>query len=165
LTSDRSFTGDLLESFRWIADVAVMDAFESGLLDLPGFYFTGDDYRYRFEPEAKRRFVEVLREQFNSGAVYKGRSMKWDTMIQEKASELGRSFSGRSRTLDFSDPSPVLERTDNRAIREAILTLTQSEARKRGIGNSTLHYLRKNARDVQAFKVSGKVLERLGGLQ
>ena len=49
MTSNRSFTGDLLESFRWIADVAVMDAFESGVLDLPDFYFTGDDYRYRFE--------------------------------------------------------------------------------------------------------------------
>ncbi len=41
------------EPFRWIADVAVMEAFESGVLDLPDFYFTGDDYRYRFEPEAK----------------------------------------------------------------------------------------------------------------
>jgi hypothetical protein len=30
-----------------------MEAFESEVLDLPDFYFIGDDYRYRFEPEAK----------------------------------------------------------------------------------------------------------------
>jgi hypothetical protein len=41
-----------------MGDVTVMDAFEGGMLDLPDFYFTGDDYRYHFEPEAKQRFLE-----------------------------------------------------------------------------------------------------------
>jgi len=36
---------DLQEPFRWIPDVAVMDAFESRVLDLPDFFFKGDDYR------------------------------------------------------------------------------------------------------------------------
>jgi hypothetical protein len=85
--------------------------------------------------------------------------------MKEKTNELGRYLTGRYQRLDFSEPAPILERTDNRAIREAILTLTESEARKRGIGKSTLHYLCKNARDGQAFNVSGKVLERLGALQ
>jgi hypothetical protein len=30
--------GVLQEPFRWIGDVALMDAFESGVLDLPDFY-------------------------------------------------------------------------------------------------------------------------------
>ena len=33
----QSLVYDLQEPFRWIADVAVMGAFESGVLDLPGF--------------------------------------------------------------------------------------------------------------------------------
>jgi hypothetical protein len=45
-------------------------AFESGLLDLPDFYFTGDDYRFRFQIEAKRRFIGMLREQFTAGTEY-----------------------------------------------------------------------------------------------
>jgi hypothetical protein len=44
-----------------------MEAFESGVLDLPDFYFTGDQ-GFRFEPEAKRRFLNLLRERFNTGA-------------------------------------------------------------------------------------------------
>jgi CRISPR-associated protein Cas1 len=87
---------DLQEPFRWIADVAVMDAFEGGVLDLPDFYFTGDDYRYRFDPEAKQRFLDLLRERFNSGVKYNSRALKWDTIIEQKTSELGRLLTGRA---------------------------------------------------------------------
>lgn len=104
----QSLVYDLQEPFRWLADVAVMEAFESGVLDLPDFYFTGDDYRYRFEPEAKQRFLDLLRERFNSAVRYKERGLKWDTVIEQKATELGGYLSGRIRELDFSEPSPSL---------------------------------------------------------
>lgn len=51
------------------------------------FYFLGDDYRYRIEDEAKRRFLELLKERFNSGVRYRGKTLKWDSVIQVKASE------------------------------------------------------------------------------
>ena len=103
---------DLQEPFRWIADVAVMEAFESRVLDLPDFFFTGDDYRYRFDPEAKQRFLDLLRERFDSGVVYGKRALKWDTVIEQKTVELGRYLVGRTGRLDFSEPSPTLKRTD-----------------------------------------------------
>ncbi len=149
------------EPFRWLSDISVIEAFESEALKLSDFYFTGDDYRYRFEPDARHRFIEVLREKFNSGASYKDRNMKWDTLIQEKTSELGRYLSSRSRVLDFSDPPFALAMADYRATREKILRLTQSEARKRGIGKSTLHYLRKRASEPSSFSAYRRVYERL----
>jgi hypothetical protein len=148
-----------------MGDVAVMEAFESRVLDLPDFYFTGDDYRYRFEPEAKERFLDVLRERFNSGVKYKGRVLKWDTVIQEKTNELGRYLCGQSQRLAFSEPAPALERTDNRAVREVILSLTQSEANKRGIGKSTLHYLRKKAESNDSFGVRRHILAEINRIQ
>jgi hypothetical protein len=141
--------------------MSVFQGFESKRLGSHDFYFTGDDYRYRFEFEAKRRFIQLLRERFNSGVAYKGGVMKWDTVIQEKTRELGRYLTGQARSLDFSEPAPMLERTDNRLIREKILSLTQSEAKKRGIGKSTLHYLRESARDKHPFKMYNKVRVRL----
>lgn len=57
-------------------------------LELHDFYFTGDDYRYQFETEAKQRFIDVLRDRFNAGVTYKGRVLKWDTVIELKAIEL-----------------------------------------------------------------------------
>lgn len=158
-----SLAYDLQEPFRWLVDLSVIQGFESKALDSHDFYFTGDDYRYRFELDAKRRFIQVLRERFNSGVSYKGRRMKWDTVIQEKTSELGKYLTGQSSKLDFSEPAPILEWTDNRLIREKILSLTQSEARKRGIGKSTLHYLRKNVENGVNLNIYNKTHNRILG--
>jgi CRISPR-associated protein Cas1 len=157
----QSLAYDLQEPFRWLVDLSVIQAFESGALELQDFYFTGDDYRYRFEVEAKRRFIEVLREQFNSGVKYRGRILKWDTVIEQKANELGRFLVGKLSTPDFTEPAPVLKRMDNRRVREAILSLSQSEARERGIGKSTLHYLRENARSRGSFRTYVPIRDRL----
>jgi len=161
LTSNCSFLGDLQEPFRWTADVTVMGAFESGVLDLPDFYFRGDDYRYRFDREAKQRFLDLFRERFNSAVRYKGRALKWDTIIEEKTSELGRFLVGKSSDIDFVEPAPKLLRLDDHELRDGILALTQSKARELGIGKSTFHYLRNNAKNDQPFKCYRKVLTRL----
>jgi len=151
----------LQEPFRWIADVAVMETFESGVLGLPDFYFTGDDYRYRFEPEAKERFLDLLRERFNSAVTYKGRALKWDTVIEQKAIELGRFLTNKSVRLTFDEPSPVLAREDSRELRAQILSLRSADAKQVGIGKSTLHYLRKNASSDRAFVVCSKLRKRI----
>ena len=61
--------------------------------------------------------------------------------------------------VDFTEASPMLERTDGRVLKEAILT--EKEARRRGIGKSTLHYLQKNARAEQPFKTYKSVRTKL----
>jgi CRISPR-associated protein Cas1 len=141
----QSLVYDLQEPFRWIADVTVMEAFESGVLDLPDFYFTGDDYRFRFDADAKQRFVDLIRGHFNLGANYKGRILRWDTVIEQKAAELGRFLVGKSSALDFTEPATHLERRDDREVRARILALTSAEAKALGIGKSTTHYLHKRA--------------------
>jgi hypothetical protein len=157
----QSLVYDLQEPFRCISDVAVVEAFESGVLDLPDFYFTGDNYRYRFEPEAKQRFLDLLRERFNSGVRYRGRVFKWDTVIEQKTAELSRCLIGRSGRLDFSEPAPYLERTDNEELRRRVLALSSKGAASLGIGKSTLHYLRKSARNTGAFMTYRKVRQKL----
>ena len=138
-----------------------MEAFESRVLDLPDFYFTGDDYRFRFEPEAKQRLLDLLREQFNSGVRYRERTLKWDTVIAQKTAELGRYLVDRTSRLGFSEPSPNLHRTDDRELRRQILGLSQSEALRRGIRKSSFHYIRKRAKSGHSLGVYSKVQERL----
>jgi CRISPR-associated protein Cas1 len=156
----QSLVYDLQEPFRWLADIAVMDAFECGVLDLPDFYFTGDDYRYRFEPEGKQRFLNLLREQFNTGIKYNGRMLKWGTIIEQKAGELGRFLAGKP-TLDFVEPSPKLARANYQELRAKILSLTRSEAQQLGIAKSTLHNLRRNARNQRGFRIYDRTDKRL----
>jgi len=157
----QSLVYDLQEPFRWIADVAVMEAFESGVLNVPNFYFTGDDYRYRFEPEAKRRFRDLLREQFNSGVMYCGKRLSWDTVILRKGQELARYLSGKMAMLDLSTPKSVLEWSDTDVLREKILNLSGSDARSLRLGKSTAHYLRRRAKEKKPFRVYAPVLARL----
>jgi CRISPR-associated protein Cas1 len=157
----QSLVYDLQEPFRWLVDLTVMQAFESEKLDAHSFYFTEHDYRYRFELEAKGRFLDALRERFNSGVKYKGRLLKWDTVIREKAAELGRYLIHLQPALDFSEPSPELEKSNKQALRQVILSLTQSQARALGIGKSTLHYLRKRAKARQPLRIYSKVREKI----
>lgn len=138
-----------------------IEVFESGTLDRKDFYFTGDDYRYHIDTEAKRRFLEFLKDRFNSGVKYKGKTWKWDTAILGKTQELVRFLLRESGAIQFVDPAPNLMRTDISEIRRHILELSHSEAKALGIGKSTLHYLRKNAKSERSFKVYEKVAEKV----
>ena len=152
----QSLVYDLQEPYRWIGDLTAIEAFESGTLDMKDFYFTGDDYRYRIEVEAKRRFLGLLRDRFNSGVKYKDKTWKWDTTILNKTKELARFLLCKSESIDFVEPAPSLMRSDCQELRNRILELSAREARKLGIDKSTLHYLRKRARDKRPFKVYWK---------
>jgi CRISPR-associated protein Cas1 len=140
---------------------------EAGRLDCcePGptvvVYFTGDDHGYRFDTNAKRRFLDLLRERFNTGVRFGNSVLKWDTVIEQKTAELGRFLIGRSTRLDFAEPTPTLHRIDDRELRKRILSLSQPDAAKLGIGKSTLHYLRRNAKAARPLRVYGKVAARI----
>ncbi len=157
----QSLVYDLQEPFRWLADVTVLEAFESGVLDLQDFYFLGNDYRYHIDQEAKRSFLKLFQERFNIGTNYKGITCKWDTIILRKTQELARYLSGKTKKLDFNEPKPNLHRTDNKDLRKRIIGLSQSQAKELGIGKSTLHYLRKNAKTNRPFKVYQTVASKL----
>ena len=125
------------------------------------FYFLGDDYRYHIDFEAKHRFLELLKERFNSGVRYKGKNWKWDTVILKKTEELGRVLLGKSESLDFTEPFPKIARSDSLEIRRHILELNQKKAEESGISKSTLHHLKKKAREDKSFRVYEKVATRL----
>jgi CRISPR-associated protein Cas1 len=152
----QSLVYDLQEPFRWLIDISVIEAFESGTLELRDFYFTGDDYRYRFEVGAKQRFIDLIRERFNAGVTYKGRILKWDTVIEEKATELCRFLVEKRSSVGFLEPAPTLQRDDSRELRARIIALTASEATQLGIGKSTLLYLRRRAKSERSFTHIGE---------
>lgn len=130
-------------------------------MKLSDFYFTGDDYRYHFNAEAKQRFMDLLRERFNNGTAYRARLLKWDSIMELKANELGRFLIGKSSGIEFTEPAPRPESFDTREIRARILALTSSEAKQLGIGKSTFCYLRKSASSTRPLRIYSQVRERL----
>ena len=132
----QSLVYDLQEPFRWLGDVTVVEAFEPATLDVKDFYFMGDDYRYHIETEAKMNFLDLLKYRFNAGVRYKGKTWKWDTVIQTKAQELARFLSGKSATLSFFEPvANLIVREGSKLHRERPLLTT------RGTMIATLHNL------------------------
>jgi len=70
-------------------------------------------------------------------------------------------LTGKADRFDLKSPASVLERSDSNELRERILSLSPSEARRLDLGKSTLHYLRKNAQNSKPFKIYKPVLEKL----
>jgi len=107
-----SLVFDFQEPFRWLVDFVVMKMFQEGKLGLRDFYFTEDDYRYGFNPEAKQRFINHLRTQFNKKPESEG-AWSWDEVIRSKAAAFGRYLMKRgtysAEKLDFTEPSPNLQ--------------------------------------------------------
>lgn len=88
---------DFMEPWRWLVDITVLDAFTSKLLGIEDFYFTGDDYTYRFEAKPKQKFIGALRQQFRP----------WDTSIEASALRLVQYLNGESKELELSTPQNV----------------------------------------------------------
>ena len=152
---------DFQEPYRWLVDYVVLRMVLSRAFSWDDFYFTGGDYRLRIKPPLLDRYAELLREQFNSGVMYGGKRLTWDTLILRKCQELARYLLNMTARFDLRSPKPVLERSDTRALREKILSLSSSDARTLRIGRSTVHYLRKRAKEERPFKVYTPVLARL----
>lgn len=87
--------------------------------------------------------------------------MKWDTVIEQKATELSRFLIGRSLEIGLTEPCPVLKRSDNINLRNRISSLTQEQASKLDIGKDTLHYHRKKSIRGPSFRVYTKVRNRI----
>jgi CRISPR-associated protein Cas1 len=107
LQTAESLVYDLQEPFRFLVDLTVVEAFQDNILTLQDFAWNKDDYLFRIEWEGRQRYLDLLRDTFNDGVVYKGRTLKWDTVIEEKAAELGRYLTEGKGALDFCEPSPI----------------------------------------------------------
>lgn len=156
-----SLVYDLMEPFRFLGDLATMQAFESGVLDLRDFYFTGDDYSYKIEIQAKKRFLQLLKDRFNLVVKYRSKTWNWNTVIQLKTRELARRLLGRTQELDFRDPRLELGAEGSDELQQKIQPLTVSEARRIGIIKSTLWYLQKRAQSKEPLHVYRKTRSRL----
>ena len=78
-----------------------------------------------------------------------------------KSQELARHLLGKTARFDLRTPKPILDRSDTRALREKILSLSSSGTQRLRLGKSTVHYLKKHARDKRPFRVYAPVLAKL----
>jgi len=151
---------DLQEPYRWIVDATVISCLESEWFGKRDFYRM-DNYVLRMKPEAVRKLIDALRIKFNSPVHHAGKLCSWDTVIRFKVQELANYVVGKRTNLDFGEPKPVLDRTDSEAIRNQIISMTATDARKCGIRKNTLWHLQRRAGTDKPFRIYGKVRRKL----
>jgi CRISPR-associated protein Cas1 len=155
-----SLVYDLMEPYRWLVDTTIVECLEYERFGKKDFYRL-DSYVLRLKPEAVKKLQNALRFRFNSTVDYRCKRYNWDVIIRLKAQELARYLLDNRPEMSFKEPEPFLQRNDSTTIREAIISLSSTEARELGIPKSSLHYLRKNALAGKAFKVRKKTRTRL----
>lgn len=151
---------DLQEPFRWIIDVAILTALEKKVFNKKDFIRT-ENYNIRLRPSGSKKLVKEIERQFNKPVSYLGREYGWSYVLMLKARELGQYLLGKRKAIDFGMPSPHLERDDSFKLRQKIQKLSCSEAKKLGIGKSSLWYLKQKAMSERPFKVYDKIKEKL----
>jgi len=70
-----------------------------------------------------------------------------------KTRELAHYLLGNKNKIDFTEPTPILERQDTQEIRNKILKMNYTEWRRQGFSKGTLHYLKHNAQSNKPFKI------------
>ncbi len=151
---------DLQEPYRWLVDTTIIERWEYSRFSKKDFYRM-DNYVLRLKTEAAKRLIDALRIKFNSTVKHKGKYYSWDTILRLKAQELANYILSKRIALSFEDPKPALSRDDHAVVRDKILSLTVPEARKHGIGKTTLWYLQRRACGEKPFKIYRNTRTRL----
>ena len=88
-------------------------------------------------------------------------ALGWETILQLKTRKLARFIIGKTKKIDFNNPTPDLNSIDSKELRKKILSLTTIEARRQGINKSTLWYLQQRAhsqRPLYLYKKIGDII-------
>ena len=151
---------DFQEPYRWLVDTTVVSCLDTRQFGKKDFYRM-DNYVLRLRPEAARKLIDAVRTRFNSPVRHAGRFYSWDTVIRLKAQELANYILSRRNELDFGEPKQILDRTDIGAVRNRILSMTSTEAKRLGIRKNTLWYLKRRCRVGRHMSIYSKVRSRI----
>lgn len=158
--SKASLVYDLQEPFRWIVDIAIIGAIERDVFEKNDFIRT-ENYNMRLRPKGAEKLVKEVNIQFTTKVQFKGKAWEWGYIIPQKAGELADFLMEKRKSVDFSEPTPEIQRDDSSNAREKILSVSYSEWKKMGYSKGTLHNLKKRAASDKPFKIYDKVEKKL----
>jgi len=151
---------DMQEPFRWLVDLTIIQTLENNLFHKKDFIRT-EDYIIRLRPTGVKKLVGELDKTFSQTVKYHNQNNQWGMVIQLKAQELSNYLVDKVKKIDLGSPEPLLERVDNKDIRDKILNMSYSEWEKMGFSKGTLHYMKQNAKANKSFTLNAHVRERL----
>lgn len=151
---------DLQEPFRWMVDVAIINALENQVFTKKDFIRT-ENYVIRLSSAGTKKLLESVNVQLTNRTQFRGKSWEWGYVIIQKTGEFVNFLNGTNSNFEFNKPSPVLSRDDTPELREKVLGIGYYNWMKAGYSKGSLHYLKKNARSEKPFRIYGKMKDKL----
>ena len=137
----------------------------SGVKDsIKSDFIRTENYNLKLKPSGVKKLLKEIELQFKTPVEYQGSNYNWSYIIFLKARELAHYLLNKKNAIDFNSPHVELERKDSSNLRQKILDLSYSQAKKLGIGKGALHYLKKNAKSEKPFKVYRKIDDKLNSI-
>ena len=91
----QSLVYELQEHFRFLAELTILKAIRSKQLDINDFYFTVDDYHYKFNPESKHKALDiVMRHYGGQPSGYSAAAMDKMLIIKVEIESMTGKYSG-----------------------------------------------------------------------
>ena len=151
---------DVMELFRWIVDLTIIELVEDRKVK-PEDFETTVDYKVRVKEDAGHRVVERLSQNFKH-TVHVGRqNVQYDTVLDRDVRQLARFFLGDTKNVNFSCPFSACDSKVDAELVRRLLTMDVKERKERGISKTTYHYIRKHAIAGEPFRLYGKIREKV----
>ncbi|MFA5125390.1 MAG: CRISPR-associated endonuclease Cas1 [archaeon] len=170
-----SLAYDMQEPFRFVIDLAIIDAIENDIFEKKDFIRT-ETYTLKLRPSGAKKFIERIDAWLNydtqktlsrlipsdaSSDVKSRLSIR--SLMLLKARELVKAIK-KDGIPDFSEPQITLRRLDTQKVRDQILAIPYSKAKKLGFSKGTLYYMKQNAKADKPFKIYDSVKKKLDAL-
>ncbi len=149
---------DLQELFRYVIDYSVVQILESGLKKSD--FITTENYHTRLKPETAKKFIEIIRNNFNHRYAFKNKQYTFENIMFENVRGFSR-FILSDKKLEFSIPDIEILRNDNQDIRNRILSIKPEERKKLKINKSTLWYQQKKIKEGKTVKLYDKTTVKI----
>jgi CRISPR-associated protein Cas1 len=152
---------DLLELYRWMVDLSVLQLLEDRKLKKSDFVVT-EHYHTRLREQTAELLIGKLQLNLNRRVPYKNKQFMYDGVLQDNVQILANHIQNKADVLQFCIPPVKISRNDTIDMRETILRMTPEERKKLGINKSTLWYMQKNLLDGKRVKIYRKIRRKMG---
>ncbi|TAK25114.1 MAG: CRISPR-associated endonuclease Cas1 [Nitrosarchaeum sp.] len=152
---------DIMELFRWIVDLSVIQLLENTPKLKKSDFITTENYHIRLKDSLASLLIEKIRDNFKIKVPYKGKNYYYDVILSDNISKLSLFISEKNKNIIFDIPNLYFKRKDYLSIKEKILKMTPENRKKLGINKSTLFYMKKNIQEGKNIKIYDKIIKKL----
>jgi CRISPR-associated protein Cas1 len=152
---------DLMEGFRWLVDLSVVEVLAGRALDREGGFILTSGYHVRLRPATIGLLAERLGENLGRTVAKGGRTRSFDALLAESTRSLVGYLLGTSRKLDPGVPFAAENAAVDAKAAQEIAALSYADARALGLSKAGLWDVKRRVAEGRPLKLYRTTREKL----